>query len=113
MEGRMAAFDAHFDLDSSEEEGASMTAPAAYLAAEGADPAEQIEAEDWEDATTGALQAALAGLDERSRDIIQSRWLADEKATLHTLADRYGVSAERIRQLELGALKKLKGAIAA
>jgi RNA polymerase sigma-32 factor len=72
-----------------------------------------VEAEDWENATVGALQQALAGLDERSRDIIQSRWLAEDKATLHTLADRYGVSAERIRQLELGALKKLKGAIAA
>ncbi|MFZ8889369.1 MAG: RNA polymerase factor sigma-32, partial [Pseudomonadales bacterium] len=113
MEGRMAAFDAHFDLDHSEDDSAPMTAPAAYLAAEGADPAEQVEAEDWEDATVGALQQALAGLDERSRDIIQSRWLAEDKATLHTLADRYGVSAERIRQLELGALKKLKGAIAA
>lgn len=113
MEGRMAAFDAHFDLDDSEDDSAPMTAPAAYLAAEGADPAEQVEAEDWEDATVGALQQALAGLDERSRDIIQSRWLAEDKATLHTLADRYGVSAERIRQLELGALKKLKGAIAA
>jgi RNA polymerase sigma-32 factor len=113
MEGRMAAFDAHFDLDHSEDDSAPMTAPAAYLAAEGADPAEQVEAEDWEDATVGALQNALAGLDERSRDIIQSRWLAEDKATLHTLANRYGVSAERIRQLELGALKKLKGAIAA
>ena len=104
MEGRMAVFDAHFDLDNSEDDSAPMTAPAAYLAAEGADPAEQVEAEDWEDATVGALQNALAGLMIEA-DIIQSRWLAEDKATLHTLADRCDVSAERIRQLELAALK--------
>ena len=60
-----------------------------------------------------SLHSALSDLDERSRDILAQRWLADEKATLHELADRYGVSAERIRQLEQGAMKKLRAAMAA
>ena len=72
------------------------------------DPAVQLEDSDWEEDSTRRLQDALAGLDERSRHILQSRWLAENKATLHELADVYGVSAERIRQLEKNAMKKIR-----
>lgn len=70
-----------------------------------------LEADNWEESNHQSLVQALEGLDERSRDILQSRWLTDNKATLHDLADRYGVSAERIRQLEKAAMKKLKMAM--
>ena len=68
---------------------------------------------DATDNANNALYDALESLDERSRDIVQQRWLAEEKATLHQLADQYGVSAERIRQLEKNAMNKIKAAIAA
>jgi RNA polymerase sigma-32 factor len=68
---------------------------------------------DWEGHEQDLLSGALAKLDERSLDILSSRWLADEKATLHELAERYNVSAERIRQLEQNAMKKLRAALAA
>ncbi len=73
----------------------------------------QLEASDWSDNSTAHLHEALEGLDERSRDILQQRWLAEEKATLHELAAKYNVSAERIRQLEKSAMNKLKGSIQA
>ena len=72
-----------------------------------------MELEDSAKDSEGRLQAALAELDERSRNIVAQRWLAESKATLHELADEYGVSAERIRQLEANAMKKLKTALAA
>ena len=78
-----------------------------------ADPARTVEEGDWQQNSEAQLHSALAELDERSRDILAQRWLAEEKATLHQLADQYGVSAERIRQLEANAMKKLKIAIAA
>ena len=84
-----------------------------FLQSEQADPAELAEREDWETAASEQLTDALRLLDERSRDIIQRRWLTDDKATLHELADEYGVSAERIRQIEKSALGKLKGSMAA
>ncbi len=111
MEGRLAAFDAAFDLDDSDDDDGPQ-APVQYLADEGSDPADLVADEDWSSQSLSQLQASLAELDERSRDVIASRWLADEKATLHELADRYGVSAERIRQIEAAALKKLKSGIA-
>jgi RNA polymerase sigma-32 factor len=70
-----------------------------------------LENSDWEDRKEELLMDAMAGLDDRSRDILASRWLVEEKATLHELADRYQVSAERIRQLEQNAMKKLKAAV--
>ena len=76
-------------------------------------PADIVAREDWHDDHVTRLNAALVDLDERSRDILSSRWLGDHKATLHELADRYGVSAERIRQLEKNAMKKLRGALEA
>ena len=75
--------------------------------------AESIEAAEWEETTNNSLYLAMGELDERSRDIITSRWLADEKATLHELAAKYHVSAERIRQLEKNAMDKVKAMIAA
>ncbi|RRQ23097.1 RNA polymerase sigma factor RpoH [Thiohalobacter thiocyanaticus] len=114
MESRMSGQDVGFDLsaDDSDEDSRSF-APAAYLSDPNMDPAMQLEDADWDDHNNQALYQALGDLDERSRDILAQRWLADQKATLHELADRYGVSAERIRQLEANAIKKLKSAIAA
>ena len=111
MERRLSARDLSFDpmaLDSDEDE---VHAPAAYLPAPDADPAQQVEGEEWEDDQLARLAAAMQALDERSRDILRSRWMAaeGEKATLHDLAAKYSVSAERIRQLEANAIKKLRG----
>ncbi len=113
MEQRLAARDVAFDPapDADEEEG-SYT-PAAYLPAPNADPAVAVERDEWESASSARLKHALATLDERSRTIVERRWLVDEgKATLHELAAEYSVSAERIRQIEANALKKLKAAMA-
>ncbi len=108
MEKRLAAHDLSFDPapDADEEESYS---PAAYLPAPEADPAEQVESSEWEHETSAQLRTALERLDTRSRDILQRRWMSDDKATLHELADQYGVSAERIRQIEANALGKLRG----
>ena len=76
-------------------------------------PAEEVESHDWQAYQSESLAAALAHLDERSRDIVHQRWLNEPKATLQELADRYQVSAERIRQLEKNALKKLRSAMGA
>jgi RNA polymerase sigma-32 factor len=73
------------------------------------DPAQLAENDDWEVDNSTRLVAAVKDLDDRSRDIIQRRWLNDAKATLHELAAEYGVSAERIRQLEKNAMKKVRG----
>ena len=78
-----------------------------------ADPALQLEQDDWQDSSTGNLHEALKLLDPRSRAIIEGRWLAENKATLHELAARFDVSAERIRQLEKSAIEKLRKAMAA
>ncbi len=108
MEQRLAAHDLSFDpLPSGEEEEAY--GPAAYLPAPGLDPAQQLESEDSEDDATAKLSAGLGSLDERSRNIVQRRWLASRKATLHELADEYGLSAERIRQIEVAAFTRLRG----
>jgi RNA polymerase sigma-32 factor len=88
-------------------------APAAYLTDGRMDPAQQLEASQWGEHNTERLQEALETLDERSHDILAQRWLREEKSTLHKLADKYQVSAERIRQLEASAIKKLKVALLA
>jgi RNA polymerase sigma-32 factor len=110
MESRLSGQDISFDpipqLDSNED--ADNTAPAAYLQDSQADPAEMLEQQDWEEQTNGRLAEALQKLDPRSRDIMQRRWLSDEKPTLHELAAEYKVSAERIRQLESNAIKRLR-----
>jgi RNA polymerase sigma-32 factor len=113
MEQRLAARDMSFDPapDAGEEE--QHFGPAQFLPAPGADPAQQAENEDWDTDQRERLGVALTGLDARSQDILRRRWLAEDKATLHELAAEYGVSAERIRQIEVAAMKRLKGALAA
>lgn len=108
MESRLSAHDAGFDAGPSDDESSAYQAPANYLEDHSLDPAVQVEQQDLEDDSHGRLLKALAALDERSRDILQQRWLSDNKSTLHELADIYGVSAERIRQLEKNAMKKLR-----
>ena len=87
--------------------------PAAYLPAPDADPAEEVEEAESADDSSERLRGALSRLDARSRDIVQRRWMSEDKATLHELAGKYGVSAERIRQIESSALGKLRGMMAA
>ncbi len=108
MEKRLAARDMSFDPTPEADDEESYT-PSAYLPAADADPAERVENAEWEVDSSDRLQGALSRLDERSRDILQRRWMTDDKATLHELADKYGVSAERIRQIESNALGKLRG----
>ena len=110
MEKRLSARDAIFDPAPGADDEHSFT-PAAYLPSENADPAVQVEKTDWHDDATSRMAEAMKDLDDRSQDILQSRWLTDNKMTLHELADRYGISAERIRQLEANAIKKLRTAI--
>src|SRR5580704_11158297 len=112
MEKRLAARDMSFDPtpESDEEE---VYSPAAYLPAPDADPAEQVEEAESADDSADRLRGALERLDARSRDIVQQRWMTDDKSTLHELAGKYGVSAERIRQIESSALGKLRGLMAA
>ena len=111
MEKRLGGRDMSFDMPVDESAEESYVAPASYLQQHGADPAVLLENSDWEGHEQDLLSGALAKLDARSLDILSSRWLADEKATLHELAARYNVSAERIRQLEQNAMKKLKAAV--
>jgi RNA polymerase sigma-32 factor len=112
MEQRLSARDMSFDPtpDSDEDDTYS---PAMYLPATNADPATLVEREEWEEDSTDRLNAALGRLDQRSRDILKRRWMTDDKATLHELADEYGISAERVRQVEANAITKLKGLMAA
>ena len=107
MERRLAAQDLPFDVSPGTEEEESW-GPAAYLPAPGADPAEQIEDEEYSSTSSEALARAVRSLDPRSRDILEQRWMAPRKATLHELAARYGVSAERIRQIESSAITRLR-----
>jgi RNA polymerase sigma-32 factor len=113
MESRLAGQDVGFDLTpETEDEDSVSVAPVTYLADEGADPAESIERADSDTRNGARLEHALVGLDERSRHILQRRWLDEEKATLQELADKYRISAERVRQLENNAIKKLRTAMA-
>jgi RNA polymerase sigma-32 factor len=111
MEQRLAARDMSFDPTPESDED-DVYSPAAFLPSPDSDPAESVEADEWESDSSDRLQAAMGRLDNRSRDILQRRWMTDDKATLHELADKYGVSAERIRQIESNALGKLRGFMA-
>ena len=91
----------------------SWQAPQYYLEDLSSNPADSVESQDWKENSEQQLYHALGDLDDRSRDILARRWLAEEKSTLHELAAEYGISAERIRQLEQNAMKKLRVAIAA
>ncbi|OUS14004.1 RNA polymerase factor sigma-32 [Gammaproteobacteria bacterium 53_120_T64] len=108
MEKRLSARDAGFDASSDDDDESAYQAPALYLEDREADPALLVEDADWESDSKARLVSALGELDERSQDIIRQRWLGDSKSTLHDLAAIYGVSAERIRQLEQNAMKKVR-----
>ncbi|MCS5575017.1 MAG: RNA polymerase sigma factor RpoH [Pseudomonadales bacterium] len=105
MESRMASHDEAFELDPDDEDGYS---PSQYLDDPEIDPATVVEASNFEQVQRQRLAAALKNLDGRSREIVQRRWLSEKKATLRDLADQFGISAERVRQLEQNALKKLR-----
>ncbi len=109
MESRLSGHDIGYDLSATDDdEDSHHFAPAAYLTDESNDPALSVEQHDWNATNTSSLIDALKTLDERSRIILEERWLTDEKSTLHELAARFDVSAERIRQLEKNAIGKLK-----
>jgi RNA polymerase sigma-32 factor len=111
MERRLSARDLSFDPAPDAGDDEAVVSPALYLPAPEADPAMIVEADQWDGAVAGELASALEGLDERSRTVIRSRWLAEEKKTLQELAADYGVSAERIRQIEAQAILKLRAAM--
>ncbi|MDX1561926.1 MAG: RNA polymerase sigma factor RpoH [Gammaproteobacteria bacterium] len=111
MERRMGGYDISFDPIATDDD--DDYSPSNYLPSPSDDPATMVEQADWETTNQTNLDDALETLDERSRDILERRWLADDKTTLHELADEYGVSAERIRQIEAAAIKKLRGEMAA
>jgi len=108
METRLNAKDMAFDAPVGEDDSYS---PSMFLEGDSRDPADQAEADNWQDIQSRKLQLALTTLDERSQDILQHRWLNEDKTTLHALAEKYGISAERIRQLENNAIKKLQNAM--
>lgn len=112
MEARLNNYDVAFD-GSTVDDDQTPVAPAAYLADMRMEPASQLEHSDSESSEKEQLYSALDGLDDRSKAILQARWLSEKKSTLHDLADHYGVSAERIRQIEKAAMNKLKGQLAA
>ncbi len=113
MEGRLASRDVAFDAPTDSDEDDAWQAPQYFLTDGQTDPGQLVEAEDFAQDSSARLHVALMELDDRSRDILERRWLADDKATLHELAAEYEVSAERIRQLEANAMKKLRTAMAA
>ena len=113
MEGRLTSRDMAFDAPVDSDDDDSWQAPQYYLEDLSSNPADSVESQDWKENSEQQLYHALGDLDDRSRDILARRWLAEEKSTLHELAAEYGISAERIRQLEQNAMKKLRVAIAA
>ena len=110
MEQRLSGQDVTFDPTPDADDETTF-APAMYLTAEGSNPADALEADDFRDQGANRLHAALDSLDARSREILEARWLAEKKTTLQVLAKRHGVSAERIRQIEQNALKTLRAAV--
>jgi RNA polymerase sigma-32 factor len=113
MESRLSGQDVGFDLPPNADDEMPYVAPVAYLESKSRNPEKELEISDWSDHNNTLLYAGLDELDERSQDIIRSRWLQDGKMTLQELANRYGISAERIRQLEANALRKMRASITA
>lgn len=111
MEKRMNGTDIAFDLSPGQDDDSQAFSPSQYLEHQAEDPADALENADWESHTRQLFASALDELDDRSKDIISKRWLNEPKATLQDLADEYQVSAERIRQLEAVAIKKIKSAV--
>ena len=113
MERRLSSRDAVFDPAPDAKDDDRVFSPAAFLRSPDADPAKLVENSDWHEDATSRMSVALETLDDRSRRILETRWLTEDKLTLHVLADEYGVSAERIRQIEGNAIKKLRVAMEA
>ena len=109
MESRLTSYDASFETQSSDDDDGRY-APQLFLE-DGVDPAEMLEEADWEENNTSALIAAMDTLDDRSRDIVEQRWLTEQKSTLHELAAVYSISAERVRQIEKNAMDKIRDAM--
>ena len=112
MEKRLSGSDMSFDPLSESDDDEASFAPSQYLEDEEANPADIFENQSHSEENTSQLYEAINQLDDRSRDILQDRWLADEKMTLHDLAEKYEISAERVRQIEKNAMKKVKQSIA-
>jgi RNA polymerase sigma-32 factor len=113
MESRLSGQDIAFDGPLQDDDDQPTATPAGYLSDMRMEPSSVLEIEDSETQMKHSLMAAISDLDERSRQILEARWLGDNKSTLHELADRFQVSAERIRQIEKNAMKKLKDQLAA
>ena len=108
MEKRLSGIDMPFDPLSDSDDDEASFAPSQYLEDNDADPAMIFEKDNFSENNSSQLYEAINQLDDRSRDILQDRWLADEKLTLHELAEKYHISAERVRQIEKNAMKKIK-----
>ncbi|TDY04105.1 RNA polymerase sigma factor RpoH [Thiohalophilus thiocyanatoxydans] len=113
MESRMSGQDVGFDQPDDDDDDRPNLSPVGFLEDMSHEPSQEVEDQQWEAHNKQQLLGALQNLDDRSRDIITRRWLSDKKSTLHDLADTYDISAERVRQLESNAMKKLRGALAA
>ena len=113
MERRLASRDLSYDPAPDTDEEDETYSPSAYLPAPDADPAIAVERAEWDDDVTDKVAHAMSQLDARSQAVLRARWMTDQKATLHELADEYGVSAERIRQIEANAIKKLRKLVVA
>ena len=112
MERRLSSRDLSYDPAPDADEEDESYSPSAYLPAPDADPAIAVERAEWDDDVTDKVAHAMSQLDARSQAVLRARWMTDQKATLHELADEYGVSAERIRQIEANAIKKLRKLVA-
>jgi RNA polymerase sigma-32 factor len=113
MERRLSSRDLSFDPSPDADDEEDTYSPSAYLPAPDSDPAIAVERAEWDDDVSDKVADALSQLDPRSQAILRARWMSDSKATLHDLADQYGVSAERIRQIEANAIKKLRKLVVA
>jgi RNA polymerase sigma-32 factor len=113
MERRLSSRDLSYDPAPDTDDDEETYSPSAYLPAPNADPAIEVERTEWDDDVSGKVGGALSQLDARSQAILRARWMSETKATLHDLADQYGVSAERIRQIEANAIKKLRKLVVA
>ena len=111
METRLSSRDMAFDGYANDDDDSFFVAPSQFLEDTSDEPSKVLEAADWSEHNNTRLATALETLDDRSRDILNSRWLSEKKLTLHNLADRYGISAERVRQLEKAAMQKMRTAL--
>jgi RNA polymerase sigma-32 factor len=113
MERRLSSRDLSYDPAPDADEEDESYSPSAYLPAPDADPAVAVERAEWDDDVTDKVAHAMSQLDARSQAVLRARWMTDQKATLHELAEQFGVSAERIRQIEANAIKKLRKLVVA